>query len=220
MRYHHTIIRAVALAGLAAALPASAVSLSSTTPPQLLPANELASSPLEHWTAGSAMLVPLMAADGPAEQAGGVEVPAAKAAGTAGKAVDDVAFVRQATESGRKEVASARNALPQLKNPALKDLAQMLVQDHSNANSKLSRIAVDKGWPVPGPQAEPPPPAGQDASDFDQKWTAEMIAGHERSVKLFRAQAQSGEDKELREFARDTLPTIEHHLAELRKLQK
>jgi len=39
-------------------------------------------------------------------------------------------------------------------------------------------------------------------------------------VALYRAQAQGGEDKDLRQYARDTLPTIEHHLAELRSLQK
>ena len=47
-----------------------------------------------------------------------------------------------------------------------------------------------------------------------------MIAGHERSVALYRAQATSGEDKDLRKYASDTLPTIERHLAELRRLQK
>ena len=47
-----------------------------------------------------------------------------------------------------------------------------------------------------------------------------MIAGHERSLALYRAQAQSGEDKDLRRYASDTLPTIEHHLEELRSLQK
>ena len=44
-----------------------------------------------------------------------------------------------------------------------------------------------------------------------------MIAGHERSVALYRAQAQGGEDQDLRKYAHDTLPTIEHHLAELRR---
>jgi hypothetical protein len=37
---------------------------------------------------------------------------------------------------------------------------------------------------------------------------------------MYRAQAQSGEDQELRKYARDTLPTIERHLAELKRLQK
>ena len=47
-----------------------------------------------------------------------------------------------------------------------------------------------------------------------------MIAGHERSVALYRAQAQGGEDQDLRKYAHDTLPTIEHHLEELRRMQK
>jgi putative membrane protein len=47
-----------------------------------------------------------------------------------------------------------------------------------------------------------------------------MITSQERSVALFSAQAQGGEDPELRKYARDTLPTIKHHLAELRRLQK
>jgi len=47
-----------------------------------------------------------------------------------------------------------------------------------------------------------------------------MIAGHERSAALYRAQAAGGEDKDLRTYAKDTLPTIEKHLAELRRLQK
>jgi putative membrane protein len=225
MHRTHIFRTAVALAGLAAAIPASAVSLSSTAPPQPMPANEtsLAPSNIETWTAGSGALVPLMAADAQAAQAAGVDVPAGKTPSdgkAAAKAVDDVSFVKKATESGRKEVAAARDALPQLKNPGLKQIAEMLVQDHSKANAKLSSIAESKGWPVPAPQtAAPPPPEGA-AGDFDQKWTAEMIAGHERSVALYTAQAQGGQDKDLRQYARDTLPTIEHHLAELRKLQK
>ena len=47
-----------------------------------------------------------------------------------------------------------------------------------------------------------------------------MIVGHERALALYRAQAQGGEDKELRKYARETLPTIEQHLDWLRSLQK
>jgi putative membrane protein len=73
---------------------------------------------------------------------------------------------------------------------------------------------------VPAPQAPGAPAAGTASSDFDSKWTAEMIAAHERSVALYRAQAQAGEDRDLRKYAADTLPTIEQHLAALKSLQK
>lgn len=212
---------ALVIAGLATA-PAWAVSLAATEPAEAMPEGLAAAAPLaiESWSSGSATLVPLMAADMQASQVVNLDAPADTAGDPVGKPIDDVAFVKQATESGRKEVASARDALPQLKNPQLKRIAEMLVSDHSNANAKLSKIAESKGWPLPAPQPAAPPASGTAASNFDSKWTADMIAGHERSVALYRAQAQGGEDKDLRQYARDTLPTIEHHLAELRSLQK
>ena len=169
-------------------------------------------------SAGSASLVPLMAAEMEANHLSQFD---SNSQGGGGADPDDIAFVKQATESGRKEVSSARDALPQLKQPDLKRIAEMLVADHSGANAKLSKIAEAKGWPVPAPQLSPsPPPSGTAVGDFDARWTAEMIAAHERSVALYRAQAQKGEDEDLRRYARETLPAIERHLAQLKELQK
>src|SRR5690242_7224449 len=109
------------LAGMASA-PALAASLATTDPAESLPAEALASAApmaIESWTSGSATLVPLMAADMQSTRMSAVDAPADAASGAVGKPIDDVAFVKQATESGRKEIAAARDALPQLKNPEL-----------------------------------------------------------------------------------------------------
>jgi putative membrane protein len=175
--------------------------------------------PADNLTAGSASLVPLMVAEMEASHVSYVDATANGGGGEVASP-DDLAFVRQATESSRKEVNAARNAVPQLKEPELKKIAEMLVTDHTGANMKLAKLAESKGWPVPAPQPAAAPPSGAASGDFDTAWTAEMIAGHERSIALYRAQAQNGEDKDLRNYARETLPTIERHLAELRRLQK
>ena len=214
------LIGALVIARMAAALAVSLPSISAPQPPPEASRDAAAPLAIESWSTGSATLVPLMAADVQASRATPVDEPASTTGAPVGKPVDDLTFVKRATESGRKEVAAARDALPQLKTPELKRIAEMLVQDHSSANAKLSKIAEAKGWSLPAAQTAEPPPAGTASGDFDQKWTAEMIAGHERSVSLYRAQAQGGEDQDLRKYARDTLPTIEHHLAELRRLQK
>ena len=212
---------AIVVLAAAATAPALAASLSFQAEAQPFPVVAPGTAPqIEDWSAGSATLVPLMAADSPAAPAAQVDTPTAGASQPAGKPLDDVSFVRRATESGRKEVAAARDAMPQLKRPELRRMAEILVQDHTSANAKLSKIAESKGWPLPGPQISAPPPTGTASSDFDDRWTAEMIAGHERSVALYRAQAQGGEDQDLRKFARDALPTIEHHLEELKRLQR
>jgi putative membrane protein len=216
--FRHGIMFAASGLIAAATAPLWAVSLPATGPAQPSPdtAQPLAA---DTWSAGSSALVPLMAADVEARQNMAVDAPSEGAA-PAGKPLDDLQFVRQAAESSRKEVDSAREALPQLKEPQLRQIAQMLVTDHSNANEKLARLAEQKGWPLSAASAAAAPPSGTASSDFDAKWTAEMIAGHERSVAMYRAQAQSGEDKDLRKYARETLPTIERHLAQLRSLQK
>jgi len=207
------------LIGIAVTAPVWAVSVpenSNSQPPEnsAAPSNQYVAA---NHTAGSAALVPLMAVEMEANHAAAVDAPAE---GGGGESIDDIAFVRQATESARKEIQSARDALLQLKNPELIRVAEMLVNDHSGANQRLSKIAEAKQWPLPAAQAQTAPPSGTANSNFDATWTAEMIAGHERSVELYHAEAQGGEDKDLRKYARDTLPTIEHHLAELRRLQK
>ena len=215
--------RYLLIAGFAAAPPSFGVAMSTTGPAQPLPASSampVGMQVADNLTAGSATLVPFMAADLPASQASAVDASTPTNGGAIGKPIDDISFVARATESGRKEVNAARDALPQLTNPDLKRMAEALVSDHSDANAKLAKIAEQKMWPVPAPQAHDTPPAGTASPDFDSKWTAEMIAAHERSVALYSAQAQGGEDTDLRRYARDTLPTIQHHLAELRRLQK
>lgn len=224
-RIAHRGVKAFGLAGFVlAAAPALAVSLPATDPASALPETAIPLPPVQTlvtdtWTAGSSALVPVVATDAQAHPISTVDAPADGGA-PAGKPVDDIQFVKQATESGRIEVQSARDALPQLKNPELRRIAEMLAFDHASANSKLAIIAENKGWPVSGPRAPAAPPAGTATTDFDSKWTAEMIEGHENSIALYRAQASGGEDKDLRKYASETLPTIERHLAQLRSLQK
>ena len=220
-----SINKSFVVVGFAMTAPAWAVSLSTPDAAQPLPDGAMSHAPpaaADSWTAGSAALVPLMAAEMQANPASPIDARAPEGGGApaVGKPLDDIAFVRAATENGRKEVNSARDALAQLKKPELKRIAEMLVSDHNSANARLSQIAEAKQWPVPPPAAPAAPPSGSASSDFDTRWTAEMIAGHERSIALYRAQASGGEDKDLRKYARDTLPTIEQHLAQLKSLQK
>jgi len=213
---------AVLHVALSVALSAPAWAVSVPAPAPAVPDQDTTQASVAggNLVAGSASLIPLMAAEMEANHVSYVDAVATTSGGAAPKAIDDIAFVRQATESGRKEVDSARDALPQLKQPELKQIAEMLVNDHSGANARLAKIAETKRWPIPSPQTLEPPASGTASGDFDARWTAEMIAGHERSVALYRAQAAGGEDKDLRNYARETLPTIERHLAELRRLQK
>jgi putative membrane protein len=46
-----------------------------------------------------------------------------------------------------------------------------------------------------------------------------MVEDHEKTVKLFRRQAEKGDNAELKQFAAKTLPTLEEHLKMSRDLK-
>lgn len=227
-----TIRFAIAGLGLACGAPLWPASLSTLVPAQPIPqaVTPADAEPLDATgltgigidAAGSTTLVPVMAADVQAQPAAARAADAAaNGPGPVGTSLDDLQFVRQATENGRNEIHAARLALPQLADPELRRLAEMLVDDHGGANERLAELAQAKGWPMPVPAgSRAAQPAGPAGGSFDARFTAQMIAGHERSVVLYRAQAAGGADPDLRRYAKDTLPTIEKHLAELRRLQK
>ena len=142
------ISQSLVLIGIAVTAPVWAVSVPETAdaqPPQsaAAPSNQYVAA---NMTPGSAALVPLMAVEMEANHAAAVDAPAE---GGGGQSVDDITFVRLATENSRKEIQSARDALLQLKNPELIRVAEMLVNDHSGANQRLSKIAEAKQWPLP-----------------------------------------------------------------------
>ena len=50
------------------------------------------------------------------------------------------------------------------------------------------------------------------SGSFDDRFLADQIRMHREAISLYRAQASGGSDPELRQFARDQLPHLEHHL--------
>lgn len=224
-RHLRSFVASLALLSVAST-SAWAVSRTATGPSQPLP--DASAQPaslaviepaLETFSSGSTALVPL-AADVPSIPVSTLDASTPSGVTAVGKPIDDLHFVARASENGRQEESSARDALFQLQDPQLKRVAEKLARDRGDANLRLSKIAEDKMWPMAPSQRQDFPPAGTASPDFDAKWVADMIAVHERSVALYSAQAQSGEDRDLRKYARDTLPLIQAHLAELRRLQK
>ena len=129
---------------------------------------------------------------------------------------DDATFLQRAMEMGRLEVAHAQAALDGAQRNDTRTAARMLLEDHQRANEQLQQLASRKGWSMPtesesaeSDQAR----AAASAGNFDDdRFMAEQIRMHRDAISLFRAQASSGADPELRQFARDQLPHLEHHL--------
>ncbi|MGB7480672.1 MAG: DUF4142 domain-containing protein [Burkholderiaceae bacterium] len=136
----------------------------------------------------------------------------------------DSSFVTQAATSGMMEVETSKMAEKQAKDSKVKSFAKEMVKDHTKANDKLKKLAKSKGLTLPddtAAKAAADQLKDKKGHDFDLAYL--QAAGpdaHQQAVTLFEQEANSGQDQQLRAFAKETLPTLQHHLKEAQDLQK
>ena len=133
-----------------------------------------------------------------------------------GTSVSTSEFLEQAALGSMTEVRLGMIARYRASDPAVRDFADQMVQDHAQANQELRDLAQDKGWPLPGTlDAEHRMTIRQlrmrDGDVFDRMYMREMVRDHRSTVALFREYARDGDDPDLRAWARHMLPTLYRH---------
>lgn len=132
----------------------------------------------------------------------------------------DRTFVEKAAEAGRDEVAISRIAAERATNPDVKKFAQMLVDDHTRANDQLTSFANAKNVSLKAKVKDEDKWTKKDPNAFDRDYVKQMVSDHKKDIKLFTKESQDGSDTDLVEFARKTLPTLNHHLEVANDLEK
>lgn len=138
-------------------------------------------------------------------------------------AMTDKDFMNEAAVGGMAEVELGRVASTKAQNADVKKFAQTMVADHTKANGELKTLATGKGATLPteldaAHKAMMTELQGLSGADFDRAYVAGQLADHEKTVKLFQAQAQSGTDADIKAFAVKNLPTLQMHLEMVRNL--
>jgi putative membrane protein len=135
-------------------------------------------------------------------------------------------FVKKAGEAGAAEVEMGKLGAGKATNAEVKAFAQHMVKDHTKANQELMAAAKAKGLKVPtepGVMHKGMKEKFEHQSadkDFNHDFMQQMVRDHEGAVELFRtASADTTLDPDLRSLAKKTLPTLEEHLAEAKKLE-
>ncbi len=125
-------------------------------------------------------------------------------------------FVTKAASGGMYEVKSSQLVLKQADAPAeVSKFAKHMVQDHTKANEKLTSLAQQQNLQVP---ADLQPEQKQmldklEASDnMTETYDQQQLTAHQKTVDLFQQYAKQGDNDELKQFAEETLPTLQEHL--------
>ena len=130
----------------------------------------------------------------------------------------DSKFVQEAASGGLYEVQAGQLAAQKATNPPVKEMAQHIVGDHQKAAEKLKAIAQAKGAPVPAildkkHRRKLDRLNKLSGAEFDRKYAEMMVDDHQSDIKKFKSEAEKGNDADLKQFAAETLPTLEQHLS-------
>jgi putative membrane protein len=137
------------------------------------------------------------------------------AAGTL--APEDRTFLNKAAIGGMAEVQLGQVAVKNAKSADVKAFGQRMIDDHSKANSELTRLATSKGVTPPS-ELDSKNKATLDrlskltGDQFDKAYMADMVTDHEEDVAEFQKEAKSASDPDVKAFAAKTLPTLQEHL--------
>lgn len=138
--------------------------------------------------------------------------------------VSDKSFAQKAAEGGMFEVEASKLAEDKAEADSVKAFAKMMVSDHDKINEQLQSIAEAEKITLPTALSARKKAALDDLSKlegkaFDKAYVDKMVMGHEKTVAAFKAEAEKGDNADLKAFAKEVLPTIEGHLSQIREIQ-
>ena len=138
------------------------------------------------------------------------------------KTMTDASFAREAAQGGVAEVDLGKLAAQKASNDDVKKFGQKMVDDHSKANAELKTAAETAGindLPTdmsPRDKAFETKLEGLSGAAFDRAYMGHMVHDHQMDVREFQHEANNGKDNSLKQFASQTVPTLEDHLKDAR----
>lgn len=133
-------------------------------------------------------------------------------------AKQDMDFFEEAAQGGLMEVKLGQVAVRQAASEDVRKFGQRMIDDHTKANARLAEIGRDKKLVVPQELDK----KHKDMVDkltqntgakFDREYMSHMADDHQNDVKMFEKEAKDGKDADLKQFAANTLPTLQEHLS-------
>lgn len=143
-------------------------------------------------------------------------------------------FVTKASTANQFEIDAATLALQKSQNADIRELAETIKADHEIAGRKLAEVVKTSHSKDKTVRPDLKMATGLDKkhediienlqaaseSDFDEDYLESQAIAHREAVSLFAAYAKNGKDVELKNFANETLPTLQRHLNHVKELRE
>lgn len=125
---------------------------------------------------------------------------------------NDKTFLKKAYKGSLQEIENAKVAKEKAQNEATKDIAERMITDHTKAKDQIYKMAEEENLDLAKVKVKATDASGD---DFDKKYLTMLKKDHEKDIAMYEKEASdsgSKEDSDVKEFAKDTLPTLKEHL--------
>ncbi len=136
---------------------------------------------------------------------------------------DDTSFVAKAAMGGQMEVDLANMANQKASSQRVKDFADMMIRDHTAANTELNRLggSMYSTRPMTSKAESMRDKLSKlDGKNFDKAYMDHMVSDHKEDISLFEKASKNAKGQDLKDFASRTLPTLKVHLDSAQAVQK
>jgi putative membrane protein len=142
-------------------------------------------------------------------------------------ATDDATkdFLMKAADGGMAEVNAGQMAQEKGANAGVKRFANMMIQDHSNANDQIKSLASSRSVTLPAAPSEEHQKMNnmvgeKTGKNFDKAYMDMMLDDHQKTISMFEQASRDTKDDEVRNFINSTIPKLKMHLDSARAVRK
>ncbi len=129
----------------------------------------------------------------------------------------DAEFAVNAAVTDMKEIRLGELAVSKATVAETKEMAQMMITDHTKTSGELKALAGRKGMTLPSTPSDEIQRAydrlnEKTGADFDKEYADMMVNDHQEAIRKFEDCANNCNDAELKSWAASTLPALRTHL--------
>jgi putative membrane protein len=130
---------------------------------------------------------------------------------------DATSFLNEAIEGNSSEIALAEIAQRKAQNSQVKQLASMIHKDHEKANKQLKPIAQAHGVSINETLDSKDHSTLErfqklSGTEFDKAYVTDMLKDHQKDIGKYQTAARTLQETDLKNYAQNTLPTLQKHL--------
>jgi putative membrane protein len=131
--------------------------------------------------------------------------------------------MKKAAEGNKAEVELGKMAEQKASSDAVKAFGQRMMKDHQQATEQLESVAGKFGVTLPNKvnakdQATKDRLEKLSGKEFDQAYMRDMVKDHTKDVAEFKHAASSASNPDVKNFAQQTLPTLQDHLKQAKSI--